>query len=99
MSGRELIGRSGGGREEPQIPLSADGIDDGVRAGTHFSKKRAAVWRVVETVADSAEDLLWLIGGGDFHVENNARFFRVNRGTGIGCASRVISGEMSGHFR
>ena len=111
----ELIGSGGGGRKEPQIPLSADGIDDGVRAGTHFSKKWVAVRRVVETVADStdsvaahqagqrhadgagiaqirkimrgerparplrldpAEDLLWVIGGGNFHVENNARFFQ-----------------------
>ncbi len=111
----ELIGRGGGGRKEPQIPLSADGIDDGVRAGTHFSKKRVAVRCVIETVADStdcvathqtgqrhangariaqickimrgerparplrldpAEDLLWVVGDGDFHVENNARFFQ-----------------------
>ena len=111
----ELISSSGGRRKEPQIPLSADGFDDGVRAGSHFSKKRVAVRCVVETVADSpdmvaahqtgqrhadgagiaqigkimrgkrparslrldpAEDLLWVIGGGNFHVENNARFFQ-----------------------
>lgn len=51
----ELVGGCGGRRQNPQIPFSANRVDDGIHRRSDLTKDRMLVRDVVQTMADAAD--------------------------------------------
>ena len=78
----ELIGGEGGGGEQAEVALAHDGIDDGIRAGSHLAEQGMEVGLIVEAMAD-AVDLAAADEAGQGHAD----------GTVITQVGEIVRGE------